>query len=282
MDPITSIAIISGATGAVAGKLIEKAWEAGEKWIKEYYKSHAPKAQQKAKENALSFLSKVAEAVKIIQESSRKDPLTIEIIENSFKDPDFSAILQTAIITSSRTSSDDKHKILARLISERLLSQAEDMVSLASSVAVEAIGNLKAKHLYALGLAILVERIRPIDIPKDQPQEKLNQIAYEFWIENLTPLINKIEDLTYIDIQHLVAVNCIDYQSIVGKNLIKILKFGFGEWDVQKFLTETGEGKKLKEYHGKYLQHMTLTSAGQLIGTYVKDLVTGMRTKIEW
>jgi hypothetical protein len=270
MDPV-SIAITSAAVGGVAGKFVEKAWTLGEKWIAEYFKNHGKEAQEKAKENALSFLNKVAESVKVIQDNTKNDPVTLEVINTSFKDPDFSAVLQRAIVTSARTSSEDKHKILARLITERLLAKSEDMISLASSVAVEAIGALKAKHLYVLGLSVLVEGIRPMNLPKDLPQTQLNQIAREWWLKNLSPLIHKVEDLTDIDIRHLVGVNCIEYESFIGRNLTQILKSGFGEWEVEKFLSETEEGKKLKEYYDKYLQKMTLTSAGQLIGIYVKD-----------
>jgi len=281
MDPV-SIAITSAAVGGVAGKFVEKAWTLGEKWIAEYFKNHGKEAQEKAKENALSFLNKVAESVKVIQDNTKNDPVTLEVINTSFKDPDFSAVLQRAIVTSARTSSEDKHKILARLITERLLAKSEDMISLASSVAVEAIGALKAKHLYVLGLSVLVEGIRPMNLPKDLPQTQLNQIAREWWLKNLSPLIHKVEDLTDIDIRHLVGVNCIEYESFIGRNLTQILKSGFGEWEVEKFLSETEEGKKLKEYYDKYLQKMTLTSAGQLIGIYVKDQVTGIRTTINW
>lgn len=230
----------------------------------------------------MSFLTKVAESVKIIQDKTKTDPATLEMINTSFKDPDFSAVLQRAIVTSARTSSEDKHKILARLITERLLVNSEDMISLASSVAVEAISALKAKHLYVLGLSVLVEDIRPTSLPKDLPQEQLNQVAHDWWLKNLSPLIHKVEDLTDIDIRHLVGVNCIEYESFIGRDLAQILKSGFGEWEVDKFLSEIEEGKKLKEYYEKYLQKMTLTSAGQLIGIYVKDQVTGIRTTINW
>jgi len=121
-----------------------------------------------------------------------------------------------------------------------------------------------------------------MSLPKDLPQEQLNQVARDWWLKNLSPLIHKVEDLTDIDIRHLVGVNCIEYESFIGRNLAQILKSGFGEWEVDKFLSETEEGKKLKEYYEKYLQKMTLTSAGQLIGIYVKDQVTGIRTTINW
>lgn len=281
MDPV-SIAVTSAAIGGVAGKFVEKAWNLGEKWIIGYFKSHGKEAQEKAKENALSFLAKVAESVKIIQDNTKTDPVTLDVINTSFKDPDFSAVLQRAIVTSARTPSDDKHKILARLITERLLAKSDDMISLASSVAVEAISALKAKHLYVLGLSVLVEGIRPTNFPEDLPPEQLNQVARDWWLKNLSPLIQKVEDLTDIDIRHLVGVNCIEYESFIGRDLTKILKSGFGDWEIDKFLSETEEGKKLKEYYNKYLQKMTLTSAGQLIGIYVKDQVTGIRTIIDW
>jgi len=38
MDPV-SIAVTSAAIGGVAGKFVEKAWNLGEKWITEYFKS---------------------------------------------------------------------------------------------------------------------------------------------------------------------------------------------------------------------------------------------------
>jgi hypothetical protein len=47
--------------------------------------------------------------------------------------------------------------------------------------------------------------------------------------------------LTDIDIRHLVGVNCIEYESFIGRNLTQILKSGFGEWEVEKFLSETEE-----------------------------------------
>jgi len=281
MDPV-SIAAITGAVGGAAEKFVEKAWTLGEKWIAEYFKNHGKEAQEKARENALSFLNEVAESVKVIQDNTKNDPVTLEVINTSFKDPDFSAVLQRAIVTSSRTSSEDKHKILARLITERLLAKSEDMISLASSVAVEAISALKAKHLYVLGLSVLVEIIRPINLPNDLPQTRLNQVAREWWLKNLSPLIHKVEDLTDIDIRHLIGVNCIEYESFIGRDLTQILKSGFGEWGVEKFLSETEEGKKLKGYYDKYLEKMTLTSVGQLIGIYVKDQVTGIRTTINW
>ncbi len=171
---------------------------------------------------------------------------------------------------------------MARLITERLLANSEDMISLASSVAVEAISALKAKHLYVLGLSVLVEGIRPTSLAKDLSQEQLNQVARDWWLKNLSPLIHKVEDLTDIDIRHLVGANCIEYESFIGRDLAQILKLGFGEWEVDKFLSEIEEGKKLKEYYEKYLQKMTLTSAGQLIGIYVTDQVTGIRTTINW
>ncbi len=88
MDPV-SIAVTSATIGGVAGKFVEKAWDLGEKWITEYFKNHGKEAQEKAKENVLSFLTKVAESVKVIQDNTKTDSVTLEVINTSFKDPDF-------------------------------------------------------------------------------------------------------------------------------------------------------------------------------------------------
>ena len=46
MEPL-SIVAISAAVGGAAGKLVEKAWNSGERWLASYFKDHHPEAQER-------------------------------------------------------------------------------------------------------------------------------------------------------------------------------------------------------------------------------------------
>lgn len=279
MDPIITGALLGGA----AGKFVEKTWDFGEAWISEYYKGHGKEAAEKARKNGLIFLQKLVESVELVQNNSKGDSITVELINTSFKDPDFYALLQKAIVTSARTASEDKHKILARLVTERLLTKSESMVSLVSNVAVETMQSLTSKHLNVLGLSVSLDAIRPMGLPESLNLEQRNKVASDWIIQNVYPFVQKVEELKYIDLRHLVSANCIIYQTFLGKNIVEVLKIGFGEWDVEKFLAQSEDGERLKKYYENNLQKVTLTSVGELIGIYVKDQITpGFQTKINW
>ena len=116
MEPL-SIAIISGAVGGVAGKFVGKVWDSGQKWLSRYFQDHAPKAREEAEQNSLDFLNKLAERVKTLEEQGNQYKKTIE---DSLNHPDFSVLLQKAMISSAQTEDKQKHEFLARLVSDRL------------------------------------------------------------------------------------------------------------------------------------------------------------------
>jgi hypothetical protein len=69
-DPISTI-IIAGAAGGGASKLVEKAWESGEKWLATFFKDHQPRALEKAIDNSKDFLNKLATKVAQLEEQQR-------------------------------------------------------------------------------------------------------------------------------------------------------------------------------------------------------------------
>ena len=203
-------------------------------------------------------------------------------MNDNFRDPDFSAVLQEATIASARTNSEEKHLLLARLVAERVSCKSEDMVSLVSSSAVEAIRKLSSKHLNILGLAALVYQIRPVGFPRNLPAEIIETHAKSWWGSQLSAILPHTTDLTHIDMRHLVSLSCIDHDTIFSRDLNSFLKSGIGEWNSQKYLDESDNGKRLAEIYKSTLEQMTLTSTGMLIGILVHDQVIGRTTVIDW
>lgn len=135
MEPVSLIAL-GAAIGGASGKFVEKAWDSGEKWIRSYFKDHKENAQKQATENSKDFLNELAQRVKQLEDQKT---VSKEKIDQAQDHPDFSAFLQKALLTSAQTDSKDKHKLLARLVSERLTSEPESVFSLASKMACDAL-----------------------------------------------------------------------------------------------------------------------------------------------
>ena len=283
MDPLTAAAI-AGAAGGAAGKLIEKAWSSGQRWLGTYFRDHQPKAQEAAEKNALDFLSELANRVHAIEETVKNIPNRKKQIEDALADPDFSVLLKDAMIASGRTASSEKHKLLARVVSERLLAGEESLVALAGNLACDAIPHLSPKHLRCLGVMPVVYGIRPVTFPPNIPPGTFHD-WWTTWLSNsLSPLM-PLGNMTHIDYAHLLSVSCITCEFLSSRDLKQILSppntLEF-KWDADKFLTDTPIGKKLSELWKAGMEQAVPTSAGRLIGIYVSDLLTGTKTQIKW
>lgn len=284
MEPL-SIVTISAAVGGVAGKVVEKAWDAGEKWLSSYFKDHHKQAQEKAKTNALDFLNDLAKRIHVVEESSKTDSAKIKAIDQALEDPDFSAILRDAIISSSRTDNAEKHRILSRIVSERLVSKPEDLVSMTSSMACDAVSHLGNRHLYILAIVTVVYYLRPHPLPPPIPKEQLGP-WYIAWLEKMfRPLVDKVE-CTNMDFLHLLSVACVKYDPILSRDIKRILRPGnieeITEDLIKEFIDKKEVGVKLNKLWSQGLQHIALTSIGQLIGVYVTDELLGTKTLIDW
>lgn len=274
--------VIGKAAAAAGGKFVDKAWDNASKWLKEKFRDHSKDVQEQATKNSESFMQNAGKQLQVIVQNSQNSPVTIQLMNDNFKDPDFSATLQEATIASARTNSEEKHLLLSRLIAERVTAKPEDMVSLVSSSAVEAIQKLTSKHLHILGLATLIYQIRPLDFPDNLPPEIVEAHAKNWWDSQLSAMLAQAKELSHVDMRHLVSLSCIDHDTIFSRDLNPILKSGFGEWNSQKYLEESENGKKLAVLYKSTLEHMTLTSTGMMIGILVHDQVVGKRTTINW
>lgn len=286
IDPITIAAgagklAVSKVASSAGEKFVDKAIEKASVWLTDKFGKHGKKVQQTAQKNAESFLEKSGKDIKIIVENSQNNPVNVEIIENNFNNPDFSAVLQEAVLSSARTSSEQKHDLLARIVAEKVLSTDDKITSLVSSMAIKAVQELAPRHLYFLGFCSLVYDIRLQKIPDNLSQEDINNIATAWWNDQLDKIITKVEKLNDIDLRHLVSVNCIQYESFIGRDLAGVMKSGFGEWDAQAYINNHINSQKLKNIF-KDVQKVTPTSLGSIIGVYVHDNIVEKQTTISW
>jgi hypothetical protein len=202
-------------------------------------------------------------------------PNGYERIEGNLNDPDFAYLVRQATIASARTSSPDKHKLLARAVTERLLAQPEGLVALASSLACEVIPNLTPLQLSFLGLLCTAMNIRPtykqeiIEAPLEVQQKE-----YISWLENELTAFQPYPKMRPIDFDHLQGMSCIDVIRVGKRDLKKLLlprdlpKFTWTEgfFDNNELMLE------LKTIDGLLICNPT--TIGSVIGTHVHNIRT--------
>lgn len=278
MEPL-SIVAISAVVGGIAGKFTDKAWGLGEKWLSDYLRGHAPKAQERAQQNALDFLSELAQQVKKLEQQTERYG---RAIEDSLDDPGFSVLLQKAMISSAEISDKQKHELLARLVSDRLTKQSESPFALSSKLACDAMSALNVRQLKILGVLANLFFLRPAGFPPlSAPKEILNT-----WFQNW--LIKRLQvygDLTFtdLDLLHLESFSCVKWDPMVSRHLQDLFAYakesGFG-FDYEAF-SATDVGKRIIQLWKTGLEHAIPTTVGELIGIYVSDMLTSSTTSLE-
>lgn len=196
-----------------------------------------------------------------------------ERIEGNLNDPDFAYLARQATISSARTSNQDKHKLLARAVTERLFAQSEGLVALASSLACQIIPNLTPLQLSFLGLLSTVMSIRPTFGQEIlQAPLEIQQNSYLSWIEHQLTAFRPYPKMRPVDYDHLQGMSCIDIMRIGKRNWDKLLM----PRDLPQFTWPEGYFDKnepileLKQIDG--LSRCTATTVGAVIGTHVHDI----------
>ncbi|AUB56650.1 MULTISPECIES: LPO_1073/Vpar_1526 family protein [Methanobacterium] len=283
IDPFTS-SVIGGAIGGFSQEIVRRSWSYGEKWLKNYFKDHNPQAQQKANANGLDFMVELGNRLQILEDKINDDEEMKKCMEHALSDPDFSAILYKAFISSARTSSKEKHKLLAQIVSSRLQAEEDSLKAIVYSMGVDAVPHLSLKHLRILGIMGFFMYIsKKIKIPKLSEEE-----ADKWWtkclLDNLSQL-TPIGNVGEIDVNHLSSVSCIIPPSntiIVGHSA---------------YLTHLGHKENLKSWHsgeftstytGQEIHNMwqpiadaRLTSVGLLIGISVYGDLSGNKVDVD-
>lgn len=279
VDPLS---IATGAViGVTAAKFADKALDIGAKWISTYFKDHAPKARVKAQQNSLDFLNQLTERVNKLEQQGKQYK---KVIRESLNQPDFSILLQKAIISSSQTGDKEKHKILARIVTDRLSQESESLLAMCSQQASDVIPLLNSRHMKILGFLTTVFFIRPTIFPP--PNVVKHNTVLNIWYQQwLTEKLHVYQDLTVFnsDYLHLESISCIKWDPIVSRDLGEILtpkseiKFKF---DKNAFL-KTTLGSKITELWESGLRSALPTTVGQVIGVYTSDNLTGIETSLD-
>lgn len=277
--------IVTGAVvGGLAGKFAEKAWDSGQKWLSTYFQNHSEKVQEQAKLNSLDFLTELAKRVKALEESN---PIYKQQIEAAQDRPDFSGLLKQAILNSSETQSSEKHILLARLVSQKLIFSQESTWSLASKMACEAISSTNTRQLKILGLQTTLLSINPVNIHFNlASKEELQKRLIDWLISRLTVYHDlQVKDW---DLIHLEALSCLKFDRFLGDDLGNCLSRKvpslYGEdfqFNMEKFQKCDIGSHVFNLWNNFGLKSVSLTSVGNIIGVYVSDMVTGSNTTIE-
>lgn len=246
----------------------------GIKMVGSYFKDHRPLALKKAKENAISFFSKLNMSFKQIAAPKDKKE-NIQIKEN-ISSPYFSALFDQATITASLTDEDIKHAMLANLVSETLKSNLQSNLSLTTMHAITAVRSLSARHLKLIALNFILRDALPTGtFPKDLSKVEYNNMVVSWLTERTKGLLDEVyEDL---DLMHLESNSCVQIMRIGETNLEQLLKNKFDKVNL-KFdygtLMKTGIYKNIADiWNNTALRKAHLTSVGILIGAQVyKDM----------
>ena len=271
-EPISAI-LLAGAAGGGAGKLIEKAWDSGEKWLTTFLVNHQLESQQAARENAEAFLNDLAARLDKLEQ---KNPYSKEFFSDAFKQPSFSVLLQKAIINSAQTKSAQKHTLLSKLVAEKLQSKEESTLSLASQMACDAIAFANFNQLQLLGLqCALVVRHPRFNLPDGTEREQFLATCEYHFRTIIKPFVENTFNI--YDILHLEALSCLKHTNSAQMDLNASLRnWGpspcpFTKDDLFRFPL----GLSVKElWEERGLQHIVLTTVGMLVGSYVIDTTT--------
>ncbi len=209
-EPLSLIAL--GATiGGGAGKFVEKAWDSGEKWIVSYFANHQEKAREKAEENSAEFLNMLGQRVSELEKSKQ---VSEEAIISAQEHPDFSVVLQKAMLSAAQTENENKHDPLSRLVAERIKASPESMLSLASKMACYAISYTTPNQLKILGLLTNILYVESSSIITDQSQ-------YMQWLQARTTQFLDV-NANHMDYTHLESLLCMKFEAFITRDLSKI------------------------------------------------------------
>jgi hypothetical protein len=257
-DPLTLVAT-GAAVGGAAGKFVEKAWDCGERWLRERFGSHTEVAQKRARENAAEFVHHLAIRVHALEVEASSSGRSVG---TGIQDPQFSVLLQKSILNAAQTSDEQKQRILAELVGKRLFAEEESTLALASQLASDAIAHSNRRQLEVMAFLVFVDEIRPRD-PYPTAQQ------FKTWLEvHLQPFTNM--DFEEIDAKHLVAISCASYDPTSERSLPLFLAMKAGEELIGELHSDTFKDVKGVDYiqicWNLGIAGIQLTSVGSIVG----------------
>ncbi len=269
-DPL-SLVTLAAAIGGATGKFVEKAWDSGEKWITSYFKNHREAARETAERNSSEFIKKLGLRLKMLEDSGEIQAVEIEV---ALERPEFSVVLQHALLASAQTDDDEKHTLLSDLVAAHLQAKPESMLSLTSKMACEVVSNLTKNQLNLLGF---VSTLRHLTLGGP-----LTPMDYAKWLTGILSPYTNVSCST-LDVLHLHALGCI-HQSPFGIDLWSVFT-GKNPPGLDASFRDTGEFRHVTKLW-PIVQTLQLSSVGQLLGHQVFSIHSGIPVRLldnyEW
>lgn len=280
MDPVLA-SVVAGVASSLATEVAKTGWQSGIGWISRYLGDHGAEVQRRAQENTVAFLCDLAKRIdEIEQQQSRVDGGGPDDLHWRLQEPDFAATLESSVRSAARTNNPDKHALLADLVSTRLTTSADSVNALAASAAVEVIPRLASKHLDALGVLTLVDRIYPEDADKSE-FSGLSAWDYLSWYERHLSKHHLENPVGYWDWVHLQSLGCTVLNFNAHRDLEGVLRSrrDYAQWDdaFRWLASESVTGRLLVRWWDAHLHRVQLTPMGFHIGVSVHQLRTGAR-----
>lgn len=262
-DPLSIIAL-GAAVGGAAGKLAEKTWDSGQRWLQERFGSHSQAVQEKARQNASRFIQHLAHRIEILEKDAA---LQEKKLQEVYTEPQVSALLQKSLLNAAQTDDAIKHILLAELVAARLTNQTETTFSLASQLASDAIAHSTKRQLQLMALCCFIHEVRL--------KWQLSVPEYRLWIQHY---FNPFEDFEFNDKDawHLVAIACASYDPACERSLSMLFQMkGVGHVYEEKDFSDLVEFECLEMQWNMGLAGVFLTSVGSIVGGLAFDHLMG-------
>ncbi len=291
IDPLT-LAAMSGAVSSLVGgcinPFVSRTMKYGARWLSDRFSGHPREAIEAAQRNAVNFYGQVNICLDGLQHIEGFE----EKKDQALSDPDYTSLFQEAVLGAARTNSEQKHRLLARLVTDRLTAEPDSLRNLAAHMACNAVPHLSSAHLRLLGVMYVIHGQPVPDHLKGLSKDAVDEAGLRWFLKEINPLI-PIGNITELDFAHLATLSCIAFVPPLFAsghwggsppplewNLLSIIHKKFGIRSGSNSFIEATQiptnktGKELIRYWEETtLKKATLTSAGELIGLYVRDSI---------
>jgi len=272
-DPQTND-LIAKTVGEIAGKVIEKSVDLGDKFIKWFFKNHKQKVKENAEKNAKELLSLLAVKINHLEQTITGTE-TKKKIENALDSPDFSKILEQSIKISALSEDKEKKDILAQLLIHRLLVDNETTESLIVKIACEQLEYLNNNHLKILGLIYSMRKTSTdFDYDNRERQRFTDEEIKKQLIDRFAPYYKMT--VNQLELEHLEFHNCIKMNygltTFLSPLILPFEIYSDKDKEISFYKTNLG-AQLLIDWTNNNLQHGQLSVVGQLIGQYFNDLL---------
>lgn len=279
MDPIEVALKALITTGA--GKAVDGIVALGKKAAPVLWSALSPKGKKQFEVNLRNFGTRLVADVRQHVDSGQ---LSQEQIAAALDQPDLVSLVINTLAQAGQTSDVEKQTLLAKLLADRLGTDADSELALVIPMASEAISRLNAQHLKLLALCYILAFQRydeTSDTARDYSAQRLREVE---WVIRTFDPYQDVET-TARDARHLVAVGCVGGLEGFLADEIKAALTRMVSPDLDlDMLMKTATWKHLETvWNNSRLAGMRLTSVGSLIGMYTSDILANRSADInQW